>query len=89
MGSLDKIITELSIQNVLNDFIEGQAFSLSNDLAPLFLPHTLPTVSTTGDIHEDWERVTTCNRDKGEGWERRQTIRRQAWSFLNHLILSV
>ncbi len=45
-------------------FIEGQAFTLSYDLAP---PTNTPpsSVNSTGDTKEDWERETTCPREKG------------------------
>jgi hypothetical protein len=39
-------------------------------------PFPLPSVSSTGDTQEDWERETTCWRDEGElGWARSRIIR--------------
>ncbi len=45
-------------------FIVGQAFWVSYDLAP---PTNTPpsSVNSTGDTKEDWERETTCPREKG------------------------
>ncbi len=43
--------------------IEDQAFSPSYDLAPIPTP---PLPLSTGDTQENWERKTTCRRDKGE-----------------------
>ncbi len=44
-------------------FREDQAFSPSYDLAPP--PPPLPSVSSTGDILEEYERETTCWRERG------------------------
>ncbi len=44
--------------------IVGQAFSLSYDLAPP-INTPLSSVNSTGDTKEDWERETTCPREKG------------------------
>ncbi len=51
-------------------FIEDQALSRSYDLAPRRppTPPPLPSVSWTGDTQEDWERETTCLRERGEKW---------------------
>ncbi len=58
-------------------FIE--AFSRSYDLAPLPLP--LRSVSSTGHTQEDWERGTTCWRERG--WGRSQTYGgEKAWPSL-------
>ncbi len=47
------------------------------------------SVSTTGDTQEDWERETTCWRERG-WWGRSQIIRQgeTAWSSTNYSILS-
>jgi hypothetical protein len=39
---------------------------------------------STGDKEKDWERETTCRRQRGRGWGRSE----KAWSSLNHSILS-
>jgi hypothetical protein len=52
--------------------IQDQAFSQSCDLAPP--PPPFPSVSLTGNTQEDWERETTCLRERG--WGRSQIIRR-------------
>ncbi len=46
-------------------FIDGQAFSPSYDLAPLLNPSPLPSENLTSDTQEDWERETTCRRERG------------------------
>jgi hypothetical protein len=60
-------------------FIEDQAFSPSFDFAPPptpFLP--LPSVSSTGDTQEDWERETSWRERGAEGvGGRSQTMRRR------------
>jgi hypothetical protein len=59
-------------------FIEGQAFSQSYDLAPSPPPAfpLSPSVISTGDTQEDWERETTCWRERGRrGWARSRIIR--------------
>jgi hypothetical protein len=70
-------------------FIEDQALSRCNDLAPLPTLSPLPSVSWTGDAQEDWERETTCCREMGE-WDGRGAEsydRKKAWSSINHSIL--
>jgi hypothetical protein len=62
-------------------FIEGQAFSPSHDSAPRpqhFPPH-LPSVGSTGNTLEYWERETTRWRESGQcrGWARSRIIRPQ------------
>ncbi len=39
------------------------------------IPSTLPSVGSTGDAQEDWERETTCWRERE--WGRSQIIRRR------------
>jgi hypothetical protein len=70
-------------------FIEGQAFSRSYDLAPRPPPPPLPSTSSTGETQENWERETTCWRERGEGVDvTRSRIRRpQDRSSINHSIL--
>jgi hypothetical protein len=50
--------------------IEGQAFSRSNDLAP----RPPPSVSSTGETQEHWEREKTCWRVREGGWARSRVI---------------
>ncbi len=54
------------ITKIIEWFLEDQAFSPSYDLGP---PPPLfpPSVSSTGDTLEDWERETTWWGDRGEG----------------------
>ncbi len=49
--------------------------------------HPLPSVNLTGDTKEEWERETTCWREKGEegiGEEPNQTIRRWRESLVHY-----
>ncbi len=74
------------IPESIESFIEDQAFSRSYDFAP---PPPLPSVSSTGDTQEDWERETTCWREREEvvGEEPKSYDRKKAWHSMNHLIL--
>ncbi len=45
-------------------FIEGQAFLLSFDSAPRPPPPPRSSVSWTGDTQEDWEKESTCWRER-------------------------
>ncbi len=63
--------------------IEGQAWFLAQSLP-------VPSVSSTGDTQEDWERETICWQERGEGGGREAESydRKKAWSSINHSILS-
>ncbi len=72
--------------------MEEQAYSPSYDLVPLpSPPPPLPTVYSTGDTQEDWERETTCWRVKEyEVFEAPKSHDcEKAWSSINHSILSI
>jgi hypothetical protein len=61
-------------------FLDGQAFSRSHDLAsrPPSFPPLLPSVSSTGEIPEDWgERDSLLPEEWGKGWVRSRIIRPQ------------
>ncbi len=45
-------------------FTEGHAFSRSY---ALLLAHPLPSISSTDDTQEDWERETSCERERRGG----------------------
>ncbi len=69
-------------QRVLNDL---QRARLSRSL---WLGSSPPP--STGDTQEDWERETTCSRERGEGGGRgtESFDRKEAWASTNHSILS-
>ncbi len=57
--------------------MEGLTFSLSYVLAPT-PPQPLPSVSSTDDTQEDWQRVNTCRREREwKGWARSRIMRPQ------------
>ncbi len=63
-------------------FIEDQASSRSYELVNWLLPH-LPSVSSTDDTQEDWERETTCwRRDGRRGEEPNHTTARKPGPLL-------
>ncbi len=79
-------------QRVLNNlkrarFSRGRMIWLLAQPSP---PH--PSVSSTGDTQEDWERETTCWRETGgRGWEGKVAKlydRKKAWPSINYSILS-
>ncbi len=87
------MVFEYVSQKVLNDY-RGQGF-LAVVWFGSFLAHSLPPppeVSSTGDTQEDWERETTCWRDRGEGGGRKAEScdrkKKKAWSSINQLIIS-
>ncbi len=53
-------------------FLAGVWFRSSPTPSP-----PLPSVSSTGDPEEDWEREKTCWRERSEEWGRSQIIRRR------------
>ncbi len=57
-------------------FIEGKAFSRSQDSAPRS-PPLPPSVNSTRDTQEDWERETTWWREGGGGEEPNHTTARK------------
>ncbi len=71
-------------------FIEDYAFSPSYDLAPTppIHPPPLPSGSSAGDTQEDWERETTCWRERGGCGGAKSYDGEKAWSSINHSILS-
>ncbi len=59
-----KFYGSFQTSDIIEWFIENQAFSPSYDLAPPPpRPHLL-SVSLRGDAQEDWERETTCWRER-------------------------
>ncbi len=70
--------------------IEVQAFSRSYDFNFIsLLAHPLPTVSSTGNTQEEWERQIASWRDGtwGRGWGRSRILRQQE-SLVLHLSLN-
>ncbi len=61
-------------------------------LLPRPLPPSLPSVNSTCDTQEDWERETTCWRERGKewglSWGAKSYDGEKAWSSINHSILS-
>jgi hypothetical protein len=72
--------------------IEGQAFSPSYDLAPPAPPPSLPSVNSTGDTQEDWERdkfLTGRQVERGAGGRGATSYyHKKTWPSGNHSKLS-
>ncbi len=58
-------------------FIDSEAYLPTYDLAPPPPPTLLPSVSSTGDTREDWERETSCWLQRGRGTNHYKIIRRR------------
>ncbi len=70
------LMADPTAQRLLNGFYRG----------PGFLADPLPSVSLTGDTQVDWERETTCRRERViRGWAKSLTYdRKKARSSINH-----